>query len=51
MNPRKLITNISWIWPEIEPRSLVQLSAAVTIMLECFLCLCEAVIESMGDSV
>ena len=41
-------------WPEIETRSLAYQSGTLTITLECFLCLCEAVIEcysSMGDSV
>ena len=35
-------------------RAWVNLSATLTITLECFLCLCETVIESyscMGDSV
>ena len=37
-----------------EPRSLAQLSGTLTITLNCFVCLCEAIIESyscMGDSV
>ena len=51
--PKQIMIN-SETCPEIEPRSLALLTAIRTTTLECFLCLCEAVIESylcMGNSV
>ena len=53
-NNSRLITNSSQTLPGIESRLLAQLSATLTITLECFMCLYEAVIESyscQGDSV
>ena len=47
LNKRKL-TKYLETWPWTEPRFLVWLSAALAITLECFLCLCEAVLFIYG---